>query len=67
MNEETVNKIFKTDVVRSTDGTAKEKGSGLGLMLVKEFVGKMNGEVNVESVESKGTKFAVLIPLSEEN
>jgi signal transduction histidine kinase/ligand-binding sensor domain-containing protein len=67
MNEETVNKIFKTDVVKSTDGTAKEQGSGLGLMLVKEFVGKMNGEVKVESVESKGTKFTVLIPLSEEN
>ena len=67
MNEETVNKIFKTDVVKSTDGTAKEQGSGLGLMLVKEFVGKMNGEVNVESVESKGTKFTVLVPLSEEN
>jgi signal transduction histidine kinase/ligand-binding sensor domain-containing protein len=67
MNEETLSKIFKTDILKSTDGTAKEKGSGLGLMLVKEFVVKMDGDVKVESELGKGTKFTVKIPLSEEN
>lgn len=63
MNEETLNKLFKTNVLISTDGTAKEKGSGLGLLLVNEFVTRMGGTVQVESQLSKGSKFIVTLPL----
>ena len=41
----------------STPGTADEKGTGIGLMLCKEFVTKNGGEIWVESTEGSGTTF----------
>lgn len=41
----------------STPGTADEKGTGIGLMLCKEFVTKNGGEIWVESAEGSGTTF----------
>ena len=43
--------------VNNTVGTAKEKGTGIGLMLCKEFVLENNGEIWVESTEGEGTTF----------
>ena len=65
MDQDTMAKLFKADIIKSTDGTAKEKGSGLGLLLVKEFTTRMDGEVHVESELSKGSKFSIKIPLSK--
>ena len=45
-------------------GTERSKGSGLGLYIVKETIAKMNGSINVESVEGQGTSFFVKIPVS---
>ena len=42
----------------STPGTADEKGTGIGLMLCKEFVTKNGGEIWVESAEGSGTTFS---------
>lgn len=50
--------IFKFDVDKSQQGTANEKGSGLGLILCKEFIEKLNGKVNVESEINKGSCFS---------
>ncbi len=47
----------------STRGTAGEEGTGLGLMLVKEFVEKNNGSISVESEPGKGSKFVFTVPL----
>lgn len=46
----------------STPGTAKEKGTGLGLMLVREFIQKNNGELNIASEQGKGSVFSVSLP-----
>ncbi|HEY5744498.1 MAG TPA: ATP-binding protein [Chryseolinea sp.] len=54
--------LFQMGKVRSTRGTEGEKGTGLGLALVKEFIEKNAGEVAVESVRGKGTVFHVSLP-----
>ncbi|AYB29745.1 sensor histidine kinase [Chryseolinea soli] len=53
--------IFQMGKVRSTKGTEGEKGTGLGLGLVKEFVEKNAGEIAVESTKGKGTAFHVTL------
>jgi signal transduction histidine kinase len=55
-------KLFRPDEKFQTDGTEKEKGTGLGLILCKEFVEKNNGEIWVDSKEGKGSKFYFSLP-----
>ena len=50
-------RLYKCDKGRS------EKGSGLGLSIVHQLVEKMGGNITVESVPGKGTKFMLLFPL----
>lgn len=57
MDTETAKKIFITDQHVTTRGTANEKGTGLGLMVCKEFVEKQDGKIWVKSVEKEGTTF----------
>ena len=57
ISEENIKKIFKIDTQFSTQGTANEKGTGLGLILCKEFVEKNDGEIRVESKLGVGTSF----------
>ena len=54
--------LFQMGRVRSTKGTEGEKGTGLGLGLVKEFIEKNAGEIAVESTKGKGTIFHVTLP-----
>jgi signal transduction histidine kinase/ligand-binding sensor domain-containing protein len=63
MTEENISKLFRIDSNYSTLGTNKEKGTGLGLILVKEFVSKHNGVILVKSEPSKGSTFTVIMPL----
>lgn len=62
MTEETRNKLFEIDTSITTTGTANEKGSGLGLVLCKEFVETHGGEIWVESELGKGSKFIFSLP-----
>ncbi len=57
------NKLFRIDQSFSTLGTQDEKGTGLGLILCKEFVEKNNGEIWVDSELDKGTTFYFTLPL----
>ncbi len=60
--QERLQKLFNVEFVQSTIGTNKEKGSGLGLILCKEFVERNGGTISVESELNKGTKFKIKLP-----
>jgi signal transduction histidine kinase/streptogramin lyase len=63
--EENIGKIFRIDSNHSTPGTNGEKGTGLGLILCKEFIGKHKGQIRVESEEGKGSRFIFTLPLAD--
>jgi PAS domain S-box-containing protein len=58
IKKEDLNKLFRIDQNFSTRGTQEEAGTGLGLILCKEFVEKNGGEIFVESEPGKGTTFS---------
>ena len=46
----------------STEGTDREKGHGLGIQIVRDFLQKLNASTRVDSEERKGTRFVFIIP-----
>ena len=61
--EEKLKSLFKLQDKKSTYGTSGEKGLGLGLQLVCEFVEMNGGTIDVTSTVGEGTTFAVTLPL----
>lgn len=61
---EDLSKLFSVDSKFTTEGTSGEKGSGLGLSLVKEIIEKHNGNIWVESQYRKGSNFIFSLPSS---
>ena len=59
---EDIDKIFRIDEHYSTPGTIDESGSGLGLILCKDFIDMHKGKIWVESQLGKGSIFYFLIP-----
>ena len=62
MKEETRTKLFSLVKEVSMPGTANEKGSGLGLILCKDFIEKHHGKIEVRSEPGKGSQFIFTIP-----
>jgi|GEM_PF-134880 len=60
---EALEKINRNDYF-STNGTAHEPGTGLGLMLCKEFLLKNNSRLQIESKAGKGSRFSFSLPLA---
>lgn len=60
--EEKIPDLFRIDKQVSTLGTNNEKGTGLGLILCKEFVDKHKGLIKVTSERKNGSEFKVILP-----
>ncbi|HXA02880.1 MAG TPA: CHASE3 domain-containing protein [Cytophagaceae bacterium] len=62
ISPEGLKKIFQVQNVQASKGTDNERGSGLGLILCKDFIEINGGNINAESEEGKGTEIFFTIP-----
>jgi signal transduction histidine kinase len=63
MPPEQVENLFKLDYKYSSLGTNNEKGSGLGMIICKEFIEKLGGSMTVESKKDHGTTISFNLPV----
>ncbi|NJL15336.1 MAG: GHKL domain-containing protein [Microscillaceae bacterium] len=61
-----IKQLFEIKSHFTTRGTSNEKGTGLGLILCREFVEQNGGQLSVESQLGQGTTFAFTIPLANQ-
>lgn len=62
MNKEQIDNLYVLSSKNVTYGTNNEKGTGLGLILCKEFIEKHNGKLTIKSEVGKGSKFEIILP-----
>jgi len=64
ISQSDIENLFSIEVKNSNVGTANEQGSGLGLILCKDFVVKHGGKLWVESIVNVGTEFKFTLPVA---
>ena len=62
ISPDNLDKLFRLDQKIQTEGTEKEKGTGLGLVICKEFIEKNNGNIWVKSEVGNGSQFYFSLP-----
>ncbi len=62
ISKEHIEKILNSKEFFSTYGTNREKGSGIGMILTKDFVEKHNGFIEIKSILDKGTEISIYLP-----
>ncbi len=62
--KENMARLFRIDEKFKSTGTAGEKGTGLGLIICREFVEKNGGEISVKSKPGEGTTFSFTLPMA---
>lgn len=62
MSREQIHNLFKPNRHHSTEGTNREKGTGIGLIIAREMIRANGGSISVESEKECGTTFRILIP-----
>ena len=65
IDDNVLSRLFRIDEQISTVGTEGESGSGLGLILCKEFVEKNNGKIWCDSIAGKGSTFYLSFPVKK--
>ena len=65
ISDDNLSKLFKVGSTITSPGTMDERGTGLGLLLCKEFVELNNGKIGVESELNKGSTFWFTLPIGK--
>lgn len=65
MSKEIMEKLFTPQMKTLSETRKKDKGAGIGLLLVKGFLEKNGGEIWVESIEGEGSSFYFTLPINE--
>lgn len=64
MRKDRIDKLFNLNSITTTVGTNKEPGSGLGLILCKEFIELNGGSISAESFPGEGSTFSIKLPIA---
>jgi len=66
ISPETMTKLFKVEFKTTTQGTAGETGTGLGLLLCRDLIHRLSGTLNIKSELNRGTTVTITMPLASE-
>ena len=64
MSQSEIDEVLNDDITNSTEGTASEKGSGLGMKIIKSMLDRNNGRLLVDSIKGKGSTITISLPVA---